>query len=117
VIGKEAVYCDADDPRWIELRVPADVRLVESARRVLPSARIEPIGTSARVGGSSGCEVEAMEGYAVLRAAALAGVPAVEVRVVSNAVGERDRARWRVEEAKRLLAESLPVLVEGLARA
>ena len=117
VIGSEAVYCDADDPRWIELRVPAHARLFEAARRVLPGARVEPIGTSARVGGSSGCEVEAMEGYAVLRAAALAGVPAVEVRVVSNAVGEPDRARWRVEEAKRLLAESLPVLIEEVARA
>ncbi len=35
-----------------------------------------------------------MEGYAVLRAAALAGVPAVEVRVIANAVGEPDRAKW-----------------------
>ena len=34
-----------------------------------------------------------MEGYAVLRAAALAGVPAVEVRVLANAIGEPDRAR------------------------
>ena len=29
-----------------------------------------------------------MEGYAVLRAAALAGVPALEVRVLANAIGE-----------------------------
>ena len=84
VIGSEAVYCDADDPRWIELRMPADGRLVEAARRALPEAGVEPIGTTARVGGSTACAVEAMEGYAVLRAAALAGVPAVEVRVVSN---------------------------------
>ena len=40
-----------------------------------------------------------MEGFGVLRAASLAGVPAVEVRVVANAVGEPDRARWRFEEA------------------
>ena len=116
-IGAEAVYCDADDPKWIDLRIPADTRLVEAARRALPDARVEPIGTSARVGGSSGCEVEAMEGYAVLRAAALAGIPAVEVRAVSNAVGEPDRSRWRFADAKAALASALPRLVEELGRA
>jgi futalosine hydrolase len=117
VVGSEAVYCDADDARWIELRVPADAALVEAARRALPEARVEPIGTSARVGGSSDCAVEAMEGYAVLRAAALAGVPAVEVRVLSNAVGEQDRGKWRLDDAKDALAAALPALIEEVARA
>jgi futalosine hydrolase len=117
VVGTEAVYCDADDPRWIELRAAADPRLVDAARRALPDAAVHPIGTSARVGGSTGLEAEAMEGYAVLRAAALAGVAAVEVRVLSNAIGEADRAKWRFAEAKDALAEALPRLVEELARA
>jgi futalosine hydrolase len=122
VVGSEAVYCDADDPRWIELRVPADPALIDAARRALPAARVEPIGTSAHVGGSkdagsSGCEVEAMEGYAVLRAAALAGVPAIEVRVLSNAVGEPDRAKWRFDDAKAALAAALPGLIEEVDRA
>lgn len=117
VIGSEAVYCDADDPRWIELRTPAAPELVEAARSALPGARVAPIGTSARVGGSSGCEIEAMEGYAVLRAAALAGVPALEVRAVSNAIGEPDRAKWRFADAKAALAAALPALVEGVSRA
>jgi len=117
VIGSEAVYCDADDPRWIELRVPGAPALVEAACRALPDARVAPIGTTARVGGSSGCEVEAMEGYAVLRAAALAGVPAVEVRVLSNAVGEPDRARWRIAEASTALAAALPVLIGAVGGA
>jgi nucleoside phosphorylase len=122
VVGSEAVYCDADDSRWIELRVPADPGLVDAARRAVPEASVEPIGTSARVGGSNGsgstgCEVEAMEGYAVLRAAALAGVPAVEVRVLSNAVGEPDRTRWRFDEAKNALAAALPALIDEVARA
>jgi nucleoside phosphorylase len=117
VIGSEAVYCDADDPKWIELRTPAAPQLVEAARRALPGARVEPIGTSARVGGMTGCEVEAMEGYAVLRAAALAGVPAVEVRVLSNAIGEPDRAKWRFDDAKQALAAALPALVEEVSRA
>jgi futalosine hydrolase len=116
VIGSEAVYCDADDPRWIELRAPADQRLVDAARRALPEAAVAPIGTTARVGGGTACDVEAMEGYAVLRAAALAGVPAVEVRVLANAVGEPDRGRWRLDEARRALADALPGLLEELAR-
>jgi nucleoside phosphorylase len=117
VIGSEAVYCDADDPGWIELRSPADPRLLAAAQRALPDARVEPVGTSARVGGSSGCEVEAMEGYAVLRAAALAGVPAVEVRVLANAIGEPDRAKWRFAEAREALAAILPGLEAELERA
>jgi futalosine hydrolase len=114
VIGSEAVYCDANDAKWIELRIEPDPELLAAARRVLPAARVEPIGTSARLDGTAGCEVEAMEGYAVLRAAALAGVPALEVRAVSNAILDEDRGRWRIAEAKRLLAGAVPRLLEEL---
>ena len=69
------------------------------AARPSPRRSSQPIGTSARVGGSHGVDVEAMEGFAVLRACELAGVPAVEVRVVSNEIGEPDRALWRFDEA------------------
>ena len=69
------------------------------------------------MGGSSGCEFEAMEGYAVLRAAALAGVRAVEVRVLANAIDEPDRALWRFAEAKVALAAALPRLIVEVARA
>jgi nucleoside phosphorylase len=58
-----------------------------------------------------------MEGYAVLRAAALAGVPAVEVRVLSNAIDEPDRARWRLDDAKETLAAALPALIGALGGA
>ena len=117
VIGSEALYCDANDAKWIALRVEPDARLLAAARRALPAARVEPIGTSARLDGTNGCEVEAMEGYAVLRAAALAGVPALEVRVVSNAILDEDRGRWRIDAAKRLLADSVPVVLAELERA
>ena len=117
VIGSEALYCDANDAKWIALRIEPDGRLLEAARRVLPDARVEPIGTSARLDGSAGCDVEAMEGYAVLRAAALAGVPALEVRVISNAILEEDRSRWRLDDAKRLLAAAVPKLRAELERA
>jgi futalosine hydrolase len=66
------------------------------------------IGTTARVAGGI-CPVEAMEGFAVLRAAELAGVPAVEVRAISNHV-EDERAAWRIDDALEALAEALPRL-------
>jgi len=87
---------------------------VDAVLRALPDARVLPIGTSARVGGTSSCEVEAMEGFAVLRAARLAGVPAVEVRAVSNEIDEPDRARWRFDDALAALEAALPRLLSAL---
>ena len=55
-----------------------------------------------------------MEGFAVLRAAQLAGVPAVEVRAVSNEIDEADRARWRFDDALRALELALPRLLAEL---
>jgi nucleoside phosphorylase len=48
-----------------------------------------------------------MEGFGVLRACALAGVPAVELRVVANSPDEPDRAKWRIEDALGVLAAQL----------
>ncbi|HZO92724.1 MAG TPA: futalosine hydrolase [Candidatus Baltobacteraceae bacterium] len=39
-------------------------------------------------------DVETMEGFAVMRAAQLAGVPAVQIRGVSNYVGDRETNEW-----------------------
>jgi futalosine hydrolase len=117
VIGSEAVYCDVLDPASTLPRVKRVIpepTLVERAQRALPTARVLPIATTARVGGGVECEVEAMEGFGVLRAAELAGVPAVEVRAVSNAVAESDRARWGIAEALEALAGALPLLLEEL---
>jgi nucleoside phosphorylase len=114
VIGSEAVYEDALAGGLVPERVRPDPRLVDAAQRALPEARVLPIGTSAHVGGTSSCEVEAMEGFAVLRAARLAGVPAVEVRAVSNEIDEPDRARWRFDDALAALDAALPRLLSVL---
>ena len=113
VIGSEAVYEDALVGGLVRERERPDPRLVDAAQRALPEARVLPIGTSARVGGTSSCEVEAMEGFAVLRAARLAGVPAIEVRAVSNEIDE-DRARWRFDDALAALEAALPRLLSAL---
>jgi futalosine hydrolase len=39
---------------------------------------------------------EAMEGFGVAEAAAAHSVPVAEIRAISNAVGPRDRAQWRI---------------------
>jgi hypothetical protein len=116
VIGSEAVYEDALTGGLVPDRVRPDPRLVDVAQRALPDARVLPIGTSARVGGTSVCQVEAMEGFAVLSAAHRAGVPAVEVRAVSNEIDEPDRARWRFDDALAALDDALPRLLAELAR-
>ena len=115
VIGSEAVYEDAAGGALVPGRVRPDAGLLERARRALPAAHVLPIGKSARVGGTSGCTVEAMEGFAVLRAAELAGVPALEVRAVSNEIDEPDRSRWRFDDALGALERALPLLLGELA--
>jgi futalosine hydrolase len=117
VLGSEAVYCDLAAAVPLVDRVEPDARLLERARAALPDALVRPIGTSARVGGATGCEVEAMEGFAVLRAAELAGVPALELRAVSNDVAEADRARWRFDEALAALREAVPRVVAAIVAA
>ena len=46
-----------------------------------------------------GVLAEAMEGFGVAEAAALYGLPVLEVRAVSNPVGPRDRDAWRIGAA------------------
>jgi futalosine hydrolase len=110
VLGSEALYCDAAGP-LVPARARPDATLLGRLRDSFPDAYVRPIGTSARVGGAHGVDVEAMEGFAVLRACELARVPAVEVRVIANEIAEPDRSRWHFEDAFALLAELLPELV------
>ena len=112
VLGSEAVYCDAAG-LLVPARALPDPALLGRLREVFPEAHVRPIGTSARVGGTTGVDVEAMEGFAVLRAAELAGVPAIEARVISNEIDEPDRARWRLDDALAALADLLPRLVRA----
>jgi nucleoside phosphorylase len=115
VIGEASIYCDLGVPEWAPSRIDPRADLVAAAGRAVSSARRSTIGTSGRVGGTSGCDVEAMEGFAVLRAAALAGVPAIEVRAISNAIEEADRSRWRMADAKAAIVAATPLLVAELA--
>jgi len=118
VIGSEAVYCDISAEVTVVERVEPDGALLASVRAAIPEALVLPIGTSAAVGGSirdaHGPRVEAMEGFAVLRACALAGVPAIEVRAISNELSEGDRSRWRIGRALEAIGDALPRLIAAV---
>jgi len=58
---------------------------------------------AARTGGA----VENMEGAAVAHVAAIHGIPAGELRGISNIVTDRDTATWRIKEAATAAQEAL----------
>jgi len=72
-------------------------RLVELGFRSVRGITVPRVtatdATASRLG-NLGVGIESMEGFAVLRAAEIAGVPAIEVRGISNIVCERSRSRW-----------------------
>lgn len=57
---------------------------------------------------------EAMEGFGVAEAAAAHGTPVLELRAVSNPVGPRDRAAWRIGDALAALTEAFGKLTPVL---
>lgn len=118
VIGSEARYCDSNVPaEWAPSVVSASSMLLHAVQHALPHAVTLSIGTSARVGGTSHCDVEAMEGFGVLRTAQLAGVPAIEVRAISNDIEEADRARWHFDAAFAAITAVTPQLVHAVREA
>ncbi|MEU4622514.1 futalosine hydrolase [Actinoplanes sp. NPDC023801] len=101
--------------------VETDPRLVKALRAALPEAVCGDVLTLATVTGTAGTAArlaarfpaavaEAMEGHGVAVAAAGAGVPFAELRAISNPVGPRDRAAWRLGDAFAALRAAGPAL-------
>ncbi|HZG58559.1 futalosine hydrolase [Paenibacillus sp.] len=63
-----------------------------------------------------GVAAEAMEGAGVAAAAVVAGAAVLEVRAVSNAVGPRDRAAWRIGEALQALEAAFVIFTEVISK-
>ena len=90
-------------------RFPLDAQLVKMAAKVLPEAVVGPFITVSKVSGlwreaeelavRWGAVAESMEGAAAAHICALYEVPFLEVRGISNMVGDRDRSSWCLEEA------------------
>ncbi|MEU4155771.1 futalosine hydrolase [Actinoplanes sp. NPDC026670] len=99
----------------------ADPHLVKALQAALPGAVSGDVLTLATVTGTAPtadrlaarfplAAAEAMEGFGVATAAAGAGVPFAELRAVSNPVGPRDRAAWRLGDAFAALRAAAPAL-------
>ncbi|WJH32968.1 futalosine hydrolase [Paenibacillus sp. CC-CFT747] len=116
-----------DELGFGESLAAVDAALAARAAGALQAAglpvRLGPVLTVSTVTGTAatamelaarfpGAAAEAMEGYGVAVAAALRGVPVLEIRAVSNAVGPRDRSAWRMKEALAALEQAFAVLRE-----
>jgi futalosine hydrolase len=115
VVGSRSVYSDLAAGISVVDVVEPHPRLLAAACSAIGDAVVLPIETSAGLARSSAEGlVEAMEGFGVLRACGLAGVPAIEVRAISNEIGEADRALWDIPGALEALAQALPRLIASL---
>ena len=57
--------------------------------------------------------VESMEGAAFHYIALMEKIPYIQLRAVSNMVGERDKLKWKMKEAIQVLNEQLIMMVSG----
>jgi futalosine hydrolase len=57
-----------------------------------------------------------MEGAAAAHVCALYGVPFLELRGISNMVGDRDRSTWLIDQAAETAGRAALVLAAALAR-
>ncbi|MCS7463357.1 futalosine hydrolase [Paenibacillus doosanensis] len=122
-------FCSLDELGFGSARIAVDLaraeRLAEALAAAGLSARLGPVLTLSTVTGTAetsaalakrvpGAAAEAMEGFGIAAAALYRGVPVLELRAVSNAVGPRDRAAWRIGDALQALQSASKVLQEVL---
>jgi len=105
---------------------PVDENLLRGLASAVPDAYAGPVLSVNTVTGTADgaaellrrfpdAVAEAMEGYGVGVAAAQFGLPFAELRTISNPVGPRDRAAWRLDLAFGALAEAGTGIVAALA--
>jgi len=122
-------YRSVDELGFGSSRIDVDCGLVDRVAEGIAGAGLAvttgPVLTVTTVTGSAetaaalvervpSAAAEAMEGYGVAMAASLYGLPALEVRAISNAVGPRDRAAWRIKDALQALEAASHTLAEVL---
>lgn len=86
--------------------VPVDGALLLAFRALGPACEIATVATCSgtdvaalSVRTRTGAMAEAMEGAAVVHAARRVGVPAIEIRSISNTTGDRATQRWDIAAA------------------
>ncbi len=111
--------------RTLASSAASDAALLATARGALPDAAFGAGITSATITTSDARaatlnaryapSVESMEGFAVLHAAARAGVPAIEVRGISNLVGDRATSGWDFRSGSAAALRGLDALLAVIA--
>ena len=110
-------FLPVDDLGFGSSLLEADPTLLKTLTAALPQAIVGDILTLATVTGTAqtadalrsrhpGAVAEAMEGYGVACAAQTAAIPFAELRTISNPIGPRDRASWRLQEALAALTKA-----------
>jgi futalosine hydrolase len=122
-------FTSVDELGFGSARVAVDAILADKVTAALREAGLPvscgPVLTVSTATGSAatadalagrveGAAAEGMEGFGVATAARLGNVPVLEIRAVSNPVGPRDRAAWKIREALELLEAAGPIFVEVL---
>lgn len=108
-------------------RIYGTETLIEKIKSIIPgklNAARNSIATVARCSGTdkaaqsvarmTGSVAEAMEGAAVVFVARRLGIPAVEIRVISNTCGERAQQNWDMQKALLQLDEVLNLIINTL---
>ncbi|MGG2197469.1 futalosine hydrolase [Paenibacillus validus] len=122
-------FCSLDELGFGSSRIQVDpsltIRVTEALQAAGQPVYAGPVLTVSTVTGTAaraleldvrvpGAAAEGMEGFGVAAAALDSGVPILEIRAISNAVGPRDRTAWRIQEALDALEAASTVLLEVL---
>ena len=90
------------DPSLVEMLAASGV----AQRTGVTVSRVTTEASTCERLSALGAEIESMEGFAVLRAAEIAHVRALQLRGISNIVGPRAAENWNVEAAFAALADA-----------
>ncbi|NBD25266.1 futalosine hydrolase [Paenibacillus glycinis] len=122
-------FASVDELGFGSARVEVDARLAGPLAAGIAAAGLKvstgPVLTVSTATGSAataaeherrvpGAAAEAMEGFGVATAAKQFGLPALELRAISNVVGPRNRDAWRIGDALKALERASQILKEVL---
>jgi futalosine hydrolase len=109
--GERAVEKASSDPALVE-------RLRKQGFAALHGITVARVtstdATARRLASELGAQVESMEGFAALRAAERNGVPAIELRGISNRCGARESSGWNFAAGMAGLARIVNALFDSL---
>jgi futalosine hydrolase len=111
----EAAVARQDDDAFAAIRREQHLRVL--AGPCITASQVTGVTADAEeLAGRWGAVAESMEGAAAAHVCALYGVPFLEVRGISNLVGDRDRERWQVRRGVAAASWATRAIVAELER-